>query len=160
MGTAATRAQMSPESVKLRSIATAHAFRFLATLGLLNLIWEVAQIPFYTIWQDGTWGEIVFALAHCTVGDVLIAAFSATGAILLTGMRWPRDARASLIFIGFFIGISLSYTIFSEWFNVMVRKSWTYSAMMPVIPPLGTGLFPVLQWIMMPSMASWLTLPK
>jgi hypothetical protein len=151
---------MSSELVKLRSIATAHAFRFLATLGLLSLIWEVAQIPFYTIWQDGTWGEIVFAVAHCTVGDVLIAAFSATGAILLTGMLWPRDARASLIFIGYFIGISLSYTIFSEWLNVVVWKNWAYSAMMPVVPPLGTGLLPILQWIMVPILALWLTLRR
>ena len=155
-----SRVQMSSELVKLKPIAVSHEFRFFATLGLLNLIWEVAQIPFYTIWRDGTWGEIVFAVAHCTVGDVLIGVFSATGAVLLTGMRWPRDARARLIFIGFFIGISLSYTILSEWFNVMVRKSWAYSAMMPVIPPLGTGLFPLLQWIMAPIMASWLTLRK
>lgn len=151
---------MSSDLVKLRSIATAHAFRFLATLGLLNLVWEVAQMPFYTIWQESTWGEIVFALAHCTAGDVLIGVFSATGAILLTGMRWPRDARSRLLFIGYFIGISLSYTIFSEWLNVVVWKNWAYSAMMPVIPPLDTGLFPVLQWIMMPLMASWLSLRK
>ncbi|MEP7174274.1 MAG: hypothetical protein ABI705_12370 [Aestuariivirga sp.] len=141
-------------------LTVSHAFRFIALLGLLYLIWEAAQIPFYTIWRDGTWGEIVFAVAHCTVGDVIIGVFSATGAILLTGMQWPRNTRSRLIFMGYFIGISLSYTIFSEWLNVMVRKNWAYSAIMPVIPPLGTGLFPVLQWIMMPLMASWLTLRK
>ena len=147
---------MSSELVKLRSIAAARAFRFLATLGLLNLIWEVAQIPFYTIWQDGTWGEIVFAVAHCTVGDVLIGAFGATGAVLLTGMRWPRDARSYLIFTGCLIGFGLSYTVFSEWLNIVVRKSWAYSSLMPVIPPLDTGLLPVLQWIVVPALASWL----
>jgi hypothetical protein len=151
---------MPSELVEIKSAAVSRAIRFFVTLGLLNLIWEVAQIPFYTIWRDGTWGGIVFATAHCTVGDVLISVFSAIGALLLMGMRWPRDARASLIFIGFFIGISLCYTIFSEWLNVMVRKNWTYSPMMPVIPPLGTGLLPILQWIMLPIIASWLTLRK
>lgn len=129
-------------------------------LGLLNLVWEVAQIPFYTIWQDGTWGEIVFAVVHCTVGDVLIAAFSATGAILLTGMRWSRDARASLFFTLYFIGFGLSYTVFSEWLNIVVRKSWAYSSLMPVVPPLGTGLLPILQWIILPILALWLPLRR
>ena len=69
----------------------------------------------------------------------LIPATSVLGAILLTGMLWPRDARASLIFIGYFIGMSLSYTIFSEWLNVVVWKNWAYSAMMPVVPPLMTS---------------------
>jgi hypothetical protein len=147
---------MPSELVKSKLIAVAHAFRFFATLGLLNLIWEAAQIPFYTVWQDGTWGEIVFAVAHCTVGDVLIGVICASGAVLLTGLRWPRDAQTSLIFTGYFIGFGLSYTVFSEWLNVVVRKSWTYSSLMPVIPPLDTGLLPVLQWVVVPMLASWL----
>lgn len=147
---------MSSELVNIRWVAAARAFRFFATLGLLNLIWEVAQIPFYTVWQDGTWGEIVFAVVHCTVGDVLIGVFSVSGAVLLIGMRWPRDARTSLIFCGYFIGFGLSYTVFSEWLNVAVRKSWAYSSLMPVIPPLDTGLLPVLQWIVVPTLAFWL----
>ena len=147
---------MPSKLVKLKLIAAAHGFRFFATLGLLNLIWESAQIPFYTIWQDGTWGEIVFAVAHCTAGDVLIGIFSATCAALLTVKWWPRDARTRLIFTGYFIGFGLSYTVFSEWLNVAVRKSWAYSPLMPVIPPLDTGLLPVLQWVVVPMLASWL----
>ena len=147
---------MSFKLVKLKSIAAAEAFRFFATLGLLNLLWEIAQIPFYTVWQSGTWREIAFAVAHCTAGDVFISVFSATGAVLLTGMRRPHDVRTSLIFVGFFIGFGLSYTVFSEWLNVAVRKSWAYSSLMPVIPPLDTGLLPVLQWIAVPTLAFWL----
>jgi hypothetical protein len=49
-----------------------------------------------------------------------------------------------------FIALGLAYTIFSEWLNVSVVKSWTYSDLMPLIPPLGTGLTPILQWIIVP----------
>lgn len=147
---------MLSELAKLKLIAAAHGFRFFATLGLLSLIWESAQIPFYTIWQDGTWGEIAFAVVHCTAGDVLISVFSATCAALLTVKWWPGDARTRLIFTGYFIGFGVSYTFFSEWLNVAVRKSWAYSPLMPVIPPLDTGLLPVLQWVVVPMLASWL----
>ncbi len=147
---------MPSKLVKLKLIAAAHGFRFFATLGLLNLIWEAAQIPFYSIWQDGTWSEIVFAVAHCTAGDVLIGIFSATGAVFMAGIQWPRDPRTSLIFSGYFIGFGLSYTVFSEWLNVAFRKSWAYSPLMPVIPPLDTGLLPVLQWVVVPMLVLWL----
>ena len=136
------------------------AIRFIAALGLLNLVWEAAQLPLYTIWRDGTWDEIIFAVAHCTAGDVLIGVFSAGGAFFLAGMRWPQDARSRLIFITCFIALGLTYTVYSEWLNVAVRKSWAYSTLMPVIPPLDTGLSPVLQWIILPMLVFGLALRK
>ena len=142
------------------SVAISRALRFLAALAVLNLLWEVAQLPFYTLWRSDSWAEIVFAITHCTVGDVLIGIFSAAGAVFITGMCWPTTPRTHIAFTGDFIAIGLGYTIFSEWFNVMVQKNWAYSAMMPVIPPLGTGLLPMLQWLIVPMLASWMTLRK
>ena len=49
------------------------------------------------------------------------------------------------------IVLGIGYTIFSEWLNVEVRRSWAYSSAMPVLPWLGTGLAPVLQWIFVPG---------
>ncbi len=126
--------------------------RYLGVTIVGHLAWEVAQIPLYTIWTDGTIGEIAFAIAHCTGGDVLIALASLTGALVLAGApRWPsvgfrRVAALTLIF-------GASYTVFSEWFNVSVRGSWAYAPSMPTLPPLGTGLTPLLQWIVIPSIA-------
>jgi hypothetical protein len=42
----------------------------------LNLVWEVAQLPLYTLWVEATPGEIAFAILHCTGGDAMIAAAS------------------------------------------------------------------------------------
>ena len=47
----------------------------------------------------------------------------------------------------------VAYTIFSEWLNVEIRRSWSYTAAMPVLPFLGTGLAPLLQWLIVPSLA-------
>jgi hypothetical protein len=49
--------------------------------------------------------------------------------------------------------LGAAYTIFSEWLNVEIRHSWSYTAAMPVLPWLGTGLTPLLQWLIVPALA-------
>ena len=55
------------------------------------------------------------------------------------------------------IALGAAYTILSEWLNVQVRRSWTYTAAMPVVPWLGTGLAPLLQWLLVPGLAFAIT---
>ena len=52
------------------------------------------------------------------------------------------------------------YTIFSEWLNTSVRGSWTYSDLMPVVPVIGTGLAPLLQWCVVPTLAQWIAVGR
>jgi len=61
--------------------------RYLAWLAGLSLVWEVAQLPLYTIWSEAPASKIAFAVAHCTAGDVLIGA--AALLIALLAMRAP-----------------------------------------------------------------------
>ena len=51
-------------------------------------------------------------------------------------------------------------TVFSEWLNIEVRQAWAYRDAMPVIPVLGAGLSPVLQWIIVPLAGFWWALPR
>lgn len=47
------------------------------------------------------------------------------------------------------------YTIFSEWMNTTVLRSWTYSSAMPTIDLGGfeIGLSPLAQWVVIPPLA-------
>ncbi len=47
-------------------------------------------------------------------------------------------------------GGGFGYTIYSEYLNIAVRRAWGYSELMPTLPPLGTGLSPLLQWVVVP----------
>lgn len=124
--------------------------RYLTFIALSNVLWEVAQFPLYTIWSTGTTDEIVFSLFHCSAGDVLIAALSLAAAVLLVGRaRWSPENHARVATAALAFG--LAYTVFSEWHNTVVLKSWTYSPLMPTLPYLGTGLAPLAQWIFLPS---------
>ena len=56
-----------------------------------------------------------------------------------------------MVFTAILLGAA--YTVFSEWLNVDIRRSWSYTAAMPVLPVLGTGLTPLLQWVVVPGLA-------
>jgi methionine-rich copper-binding protein CopC len=123
--------------------------RYLAFVAAANLLWEFAHLPLYTIWAKGKVGEIVFAAAHCAGGDVLIAVSSLLVALFLAGNReWPRAGYARVA--GLTLVFGLGYTLVSEWLNTAVRGSWAYAELMPILPLIGAGLSPVLQWIIIP----------
>jgi hypothetical protein len=126
----------------------------------LNALWEALQMPLYTLWQQGSWHEIIFALVHCTIGDLLIGITVAAGsaAVLFLLTRSPPKL-ASGAFLGLVLVLGIGYTVFSEWLNVEVRATWTYTAQMPLMPPLGTGLTPLLQWLIVPTL-TWALLAR
>ena len=125
---------------------------YLAVSAALHLGWEMLQLPLYTIWRTGTPGEIAFAVIHCTAGDLMIASLTLLIALLAFGHRaWPAEASGSVITAT--IGLGAGYTVYSEWLNTTVRKSWAYTEMMPIVPGLGTGLSPLLQWLIVPAIA-------
>lgn len=145
MTPAAAHSLSRPECAALRAYGT--------TIVLVNLAWETAQLPLYTLWETGTSGEIAFAVLHCTVGDLLIASFALGLAILLSGGRHSirRPVRIGLLTVC----LALAYTLFSEWLNTEIRQSWAYAPTMPVLPGLGTGLLPTAQWLLVPPLALW-----
>ena len=123
---------------------------YLATSTAAHLIWEVAQLPLYTIWRTGAPREIAFAVFHCTAGDLMIATLSLVLALVCFGSpAWPRVRFTPVMAATLMTGIG--YTVYSEYLNTVVRKAWAYAELMPTLPPFGTGLTPLLQWIVVPA---------
>ncbi len=133
------------------------AFRYVPLLGVLNLLWEIAQLPLYTLWEEGAPSFIAYAVVHCTLGDVaigtvaLLVALIATRARAVDTWRWRQVAL-------FLVIPAVGYTVLSEWINTIARGSWAYSALMPVVRFDGVemGLSPLLQWLVIPPLALWL----
>lgn len=114
----------------------------------LNFFWEVVQTYFYTL-KDSPFREMLYGWLHCTLGDVMLT----LGSFWLVSAA-SRDRKwflklNRLTFIGF-IMVGVVYTVFSEWANVHVLKSWGYNQSMPIIPSVKIGLTPFLQWIVIP----------
>lgn len=132
-------------------------FRFIPLLALLSLAWETAQLPLYTIWREAPWRDIAYAVIHCTAGDVLIGVFALFATLIATRAGPIGTWRTARVMAGTVL-LSVSYTTFSEWMNTVVYEHWEYSSLMPLVPPLGTGLSPLLQWLIVPSLALHLAL--
>jgi len=132
--------------------------RYLPWLAVLNLGWEIVQLPLYTIWHHPSIAYIAYAVLHCTAGDALIGLAALVVALVATRAgtieRWNHAAVVCIV-----MGVGVSYTAYSEWMNTVLRASWTYSALMPTIriASVELGLSPLLQWVVVPPLALWLT---
>lgn len=88
--------------------------RYLPAIAVLNVLWEVAQLPLYTLWWEAPPLSIAYAVLHCTIGDVLIGVGALLTALIATRSGVLRDwhwLRVSVISVAF----GLVFTAFSEW---------------------------------------------
>ena len=130
------------------------AFGYLPWLGGLNLIWETAQLPLYTLWNEASAGTNAFSVAHCTAGDIAIGGAALIMVLILgreravSEWRWRRIAVWTAL-------AGVAYTVFSEWSNTAILGSWAYSELMPTLKVAGIdlGLSPLLQWLVLPPLA-------
>jgi hypothetical protein len=126
-------------------------------MAALSLLWEFGHARFYTLWMEATPAYVAFAIAHCTAGDMLIGAGSLLLALVITREaaleRWRRARIALLTAM-----LGTTYTVFSEWMNITILRSWSYTDSMPTADVGGfrLGLLPVAQWLLLPPLAVYL----
>ena len=132
----------------MRSLA-----RWTLLSALLHLIWEVGQLPLYTIWTERDAFGIALAVAHCTLGDMIIAGGTFLVAAAVT-RAWNWTLSRPCLGAAIAIPAGIAYTAFSEWRNVLALGAWAYAESMPQV--FGIGLSPLLQWLVVPSAALFL----
>lgn len=125
--------------------------RYLPRLTLCSLVWEILQLPLYTIWEEARPGRIAFAVAHCTIGDVLIGAAALLLALVLSRADEPADWPAKRLGT-WMVMLAVAYTLISERLNI-AQGNWAYSSWMPVLPWVEVGISPLLQWLVVPLAA-------
>lgn len=113
-------------------------------------MWEWIQTPFFTDISDEI-NTIVWYRIHCTIGDIMILGIS----IILWSFfkkdnEWFFSPRKKDYLVVTLLGAS--YTAYSEILNVVIRESWGYSKLMPMIPGTHIGIVPIIQWLILPSL--------
>lgn len=122
---------------------------------LLNFVWEFLQVPFFRGMAEAPHWEAVQSCTLATVGDAGIALVSFwTVALAVRSRSWVihPTTRQLLGFVAVGIGITITF----EWLATEVLDRWSYAEPMPTLPLLGTGLLPILQWIVLPPAIVWL----
>jgi hypothetical protein len=140
---------------KIKSILYNPVLNFLFFSFLLNATWEWIQSPFFVdITSD--LNTIIWYRIHCTLGDTFILMI---GYMLISlyykNLNWVYDSNVKHHAI--FVIMGVTYTIFSEYINVNVRNSWSYSEYMPLLPFTNTGLIPFMQWVILPPVIIFIT---
>lgn len=117
----------------------------------LFAVWEIAQLPLYTIWRERSSAQNIAAALHCTLGDAVIAFLAFLAALwmaFLLGSR-PRPWTVGTIAVAG----GLTTTLVMEVLSTQVWNRGAYAPAMPIIPGASVGLAPVLQWLVVPSVA-------
>ena len=121
----------------------------------LETLWEIIQLPLYDIWREHSWSYILYSVAHCTLGDLLILLVSFELVALFNRNRHWYHASSRFNTLCFTLA-GLAYTTYSEIVNTGLAGSWSYTELMPVVPILNVGGAPLLQWIVIPPVLLWL----
>jgi len=121
---------------------------------LLNLVWEFWQIPFFVGMGEGPHWAGVKICTQSALGDVaiLMTAFWVT-AIAARSRNWILLPRRQDVAI--FLGIGLIATALFESVATGPAGRWSYTIAMPRLPIIGTGLLPLLQWLVIPLLVLW-----
>lgn len=56
-----------------------------------------------------------------------------------------------------YLGIGIAITVVMEHLAIEILDRWSYAEGAPALPLLGTGLAPLLQWLLLPPLALSLT---
>ncbi|WP_051882372.1 hypothetical protein [Parvularcula oceani] len=116
---------------------------------VLHFVWEFLQVPFFAgLPMSGHWSAIKVC-TRATIGDVGFALIAFwTTAAFSRSRRWITMPSSRKLAV--FLAVGLALTVAAEFYATEVAGRWSYADAMPTLPVLGTGLTPLLQWIVVP----------
>jgi hypothetical protein len=123
---------------------------------LLHFVWEMWQAPFFAdMVSNAHWSEVVVC-SRAALGDAAMAVVAFWGGAIPRRSRyWFFAPRGWEMLI--YLAIGLTLTVVFEWIATGPLARWSYAPEMPLLPILGTGLLPVLQWVIVPPIALRIT---
>lgn len=123
---------------------------------LMHFVWEFLQVPTYAgMAEMNHWDGIKLCLS-ATFGDVGFAVLAFVLVSLASRSRaWFLDPATWQYLL--YLGIGISLTVAFEYYYTRISLRWSYSDLMPLVPPFGTGLSPLMQWLVIPALALWMT---
>ena len=121
---------------------------------LLNFFWEIQQMQFFQISSEFSCLDMIQNSTLATVGNVGISltAFWVV-AVVSKSRQWFRSSHWWQLSGFVVVGVVITATF--EALATKVLDLWEYADIMPILPFFGTGLLPLLQWLLIPPMIIW-----
>ncbi len=119
---------------------------------ILNFAWEVIQGPLYKSFTYSI-SHIAFC-ALASVADAIMVLLLYLGfALIYKDPLWAKGLTFQRVFILMVVGgIGASLAEVRH----LVADNWAYDVSMPIIPAVGVGLSPVIQFMVLPALIYYL----
>ena len=116
---------------------------------VLNLFWELVQGPLYKGFEY-EWKHILFC-GLASVADMLMVLILFFGlGLVYKNVFWIKNIGANKVLLLALVGF-LGAILAEVWH--IARGDWSYTNTMPLMPFIGVGVSPILQFTVLP----WLT---
>ena len=119
-----------------------------------HFTWEVLQAPLFANLSETDHFIGIAICLKATFGDLAIA-LAAFWCAAFIGKSRSWFASSGIGAPSAFFAIGLLATIALEYISTEVTDRWAYDGVMPLLPVLGTGLSPILQWVFVPMLVLW-----
>lgn len=143
-----------PNRFRLTNLPEFNVFVFAI---LLNYPWEFMQVPLYEEMAEAAHWDAIKVCTLATFGDGVIMLVAYWGAAFLVRDRcWIARPRLAPVLA--LIGIGVAITVLLERLATLSDSpnwGWRYAEAMPMVPFLGIGLTPFLQWVILPLLLVW-----
>ncbi|MEW5926088.1 MAG: hypothetical protein AB1941_01245 [Gemmatimonadota bacterium] len=120
---------------------------------LLNFVWEFWQVPFFEGMAAAPHWDAVRLCTRATLGDAGIALVGFWAVAAARSRAWIL--RPTWGEVAGFTAVGVAITFAVEWLATEVWGRWAYAESMPTLPLLGTGILPLLQWMVLPPLVVW-----
>jgi hypothetical protein len=125
---------------------------FVTAFGL-NWLWETVQMGAYAQTADRPWHTVALLHILPTLGDVAVTfAVYGVGALAAGQFRWGLTGKWNVYATAALLGGACAVAV--EW-KALASGRWSYTDLMPVVPVLGVGLWPLLQLTLLVPLALW-----
>lgn len=115
---------------------------------LVHYPWEFLQVPLFSGLAQAPHWEAVKFCSLAALGDAGLTVLAYWLAATTDGRRWILELPRRAVTV--YLAAGLLATVFLEWLNGDVLGRWEYAEAMPTLPLVGTGLSPVVQWMLLP----------
>lgn len=131
-----------------RALGTA-AVAFLVWAFVIQWGWEAIHAAAYV----ETTGPLWQRLWCCLPMGAVDAAWSLGLFVVARLIAGPAGRRPRTVIVGVLVVLGALTAVVLEWHALRTGR-WTYNSLMPLIPGLGVGVYPVLQMAIVPVVAA------
>lgn len=140
----------------LRALTTTPEFNLAVFSLLLIFPWELLHAPLFEGMAAAPHSVVISACLQATLGDLVIVLLAHASVVVVKRRRRWVLAPSRREVVGF-VAVVVGITAMIEWLATWGHwaQTWAYSSAMPLIPGVGLGISPLLQWVVVPPTVLW-----